>query len=209
MAAALRLAHGRSSQEVSIRAAVEYRLQTLPQINHILPLVNSSEQNASWGFDELSDTLLKVLDPAKQQRIARFLRSLEARTVAAVTLIYCYAFQMTTQQGIAALLKSPVLQFISKLSTGSPALAIVLAEQIPIQQLPLVIGKAQLAYDLHHLLQPSVSFNFAAIWPLLINQSERPDQNARAFGYALIEYWAQALPRQDLLAHFQQALENQ
>ncbi len=200
---------GDRAKEVSIRAAVEYRLQTLPQINHILPLVNASEQNASWGFDELSDTLLQVLDPAKQQRLARFLRSLEARTVAAVNLIDRYAFQMTTQQGIAVFLKSPVLQFISRLSTGSPALAIVLAEQIPIEQLPLVIGKAQLAYDLYHLLQPSVSFNFAAIWPLLINQNERPDQNARAFGYALIEYWAQALPPEDLLARFQQALEHQ
>jgi hypothetical protein len=197
---------GDRDKEVSIREAVEYRAQTLPNLDLILPVVNGVAPTTAWGCDELSAALLQVLNPAKQQRLARFFRSVEARTVAAINLIERYTLQMTTQQGIAALLKSPVLQFISSLSTGSPALAIVLAEQIPIEQLPLVIGKAQLAYELYQLLQPSSKFNLAAIWPLLIDQRDRPDRNAQAFGYALIEYWAQSLPAERLLANFRKAL---
>lgn len=57
---------------------------------------------------------------------------------------------MTTTQGLTAFLKSPVLQFVSTLSTGSPALAYMLAEQIPVEQLPIVIGKLQMGYELFH-----------------------------------------------------------
>jgi Predicted GTPase len=53
----------------------------------------------------------------------------KARSVAAAQIINHYTFQMATTQGLTALLKSPVLQFISTLTTGSPALAYVLAEK--------------------------------------------------------------------------------
>jgi uncharacterized protein len=195
---------GIQPKEISIREAVEYRSQTLLTIELILPVANGV--GAAWGFDELSAALLQVLDPAKQLRLARFLQSLEARTIAATNLIDRYTRQMTTQQGLAAFLKSPVLQFITSLTTGSPSLALVLADQIPIEQLPLVIGKAQLAYDLYNLIQPGMPFDLAAIWPLLIDQRERPDRNARTFGYVLIEYWVKSLTPDQLLTNFQQSL---
>jgi uncharacterized protein len=203
---------GIQPKEISIREAVEYRSQTLLSIELILPVANGLV--AAWGFDELSAALLQVLDPAKQLRLARFLQSLEARTIAATNLIDRYTRQMTTQQGLAAFLKSPVLQFIASLTTGSPSLALVLADQIPIEQLPLVIGKAQLAYDLYNLIQPGMPFDLAAIWPLLIDQRDglrpteghRPDRNARTFGYVLIEYWVKSLLPEQLLTNFRQSL---
>ncbi len=200
---------GTQPKEISIREAVEYRSQTLLSIELILPVANGLVANGlglAWGFDELSAALLQVLDPAKQLRLARFLQSLEARTIAATNLIDRYTRQMTTQQGLAAFLKSPVLQFITSLTTGSPSLALVLADQIPIEQLPLVIGKAQLAYDLYNLIQPGMPFDLAAIWPLLIDQRDRPDRNARTFGYVLIEYWVKTLPPDQLLINFHQSL---
>jgi uncharacterized protein len=197
---------GSLPKEVSIREAVAYRSTILSGVTLILPIANGGEQVAAWGLDELSAALLEQLDPAKQLRLARFLQSLEARTIAATQLIDRYTRQMTTQQGLAAFLKSPVLQFLTSLTTGSPSLALVLADQIPIEQLPLVIGKAQLAYDLYNLIQPTAAFDLAAIWPLLIDQRDRPDRNARRFGYVLIESWVGDLPADQLLANFRQTL---
>lgn len=202
---------GDRAKEKNIRAALEYRRKTLPMIDLILPVVSQVPNQAAvmepWGLDDLAAAMLDQLEPAKQLRVARFLQSLEARTMAAVNLIDRYTRQMTTQQGITAFLKSPVLQFISSLSTGSPALAIVLAEQIPIEQIPLVVGKAQLAYELYNLVQPPTNFELPVIWPLLIDQRDRPDRNAAAFGYALIEYWAKSLDADQLSANFRQRLD--
>jgi uncharacterized protein len=197
---------GSQPKEVSIREAVAYRSTILSGVTLILPIANGDGKFATWGLDELSAALLENLDPAKQLRLARFLQSLEARTIAATQLIDRYTRQMTTQQGLAAFLKSPVLQFLTSLTTGSPSLALVLADQIPIEQLPLVIGKAQLAYDLYNLIQPTAAFDLAAIWPLLIDQHDRPDRNARRFGYVLIEAWVQDLSADQLLTNFRQTL---
>ena len=140
---------------------------------------------------------MAAIAPAKQIRLARFLNNLEARTIAAAQIIDHYSFQMTTTQGLTALLKSPVLQFISSLTTGSPTLAYLLAEKIPIEQLPLVIGKLQMAYDLFNLLNDqtttSLSFDLLSLWPLLLDNVATPDRNAYAFGHALVEYWTRSL----------------
>jgi hypothetical protein len=81
-------------------------------------------------------------------------------------------------------MKSPVLQFISTLSTGSPTLAYLLAEQIPIEQLPIVIGKLQMAYELFPLLNidnsKSRNFDLLSLWPLLLENPSTPDRNAWA-----------------------------
>ena len=102
---------------------------------------------------------------------------------------------MTTTQGLTQLLKSPVLEFVSTLTTGSPALAQLLTAQIPVEQLPVVIGKLQMAKDLHSLLNTShtkpIDFNLLTLWPLLLNNSAAPNKNAYAFGHALVEYWTQ------------------
>jgi hypothetical protein len=129
--------------------------------------------------------------------LARFLRNLDARIVAAAQIIDRYSLQMTTTQGLTQLLKSPVLEFISTITTGSPALAQLLTAQIPVEQLPVVIGKLQMAYDLHSLLSTSqtrsIDFDLLSLWPLLLNNSAAPNKNAYAFGHALVEYWTQSL----------------
>jgi uncharacterized protein len=197
---------GSQPKELSMREAIAYRAEVLPHIKTILPVVTAGNERPAWGFDELSIALLNYLEPAKQQRLARFFSNLEARTNAAATLIDRFAFQMTTQQGITTFLKSPVLQFLSTLTTGSPTLAILLAEKIPVEQLPLVIGKAQLAYELYNLLAPPVKFDLLAVWNLLIDPRGSADRNAAAFGQTLIDYWVNDRPAATLIAQFEQRL---
>jgi uncharacterized protein len=206
---------GSKPKEVAIREALAYRSGLLPNLSTILPLVTAGEANDSgdprcaWGDQALNQAILNALDPAKQQRLARFLRNLDQRTAEATRIINRYANQMASQQGLTAFLKSPVLGFIAKLTTGSPALAIVLAETIPVEQLPVVIGKAQMAYDLYDLLRPPISFDLLALWPLLTEPGDlanaKPD--AWAFGHALTEYWTQSLPADRLklrCSHYQE-----
>ncbi|BFM39770.1 GTPase [Synechocystis sp. LKSZ1] len=200
---------GTQAKEVAIREALQYRSEQLGDYcTQVLPLVteDASLGRRAWGLEALSLTLLATIAPAKQQRLARFLDNLEARTLAAAKLIDRYTFQLTTTQGLTALLKSPVLKVISTLSTGSPALAYLLAEQIPIEQLPVVIGKLQLAYDLFTLLNrtgaETQSFDLMALWPVLIDNRTAPDRNAWALGHALIEYWTQNLTAAQLEARF-------
>lgn len=191
---------GMKTKEQSIREAVQYRVEQLGNVcERVLPIVTRDPDlgRQEWGIDDLSLALLAAIAPAKQIRLARFLNNLEARTIAAAQIIDHYSFQMTTTQGLTALLKSPVLQFISSLTTGSPTLAYLLAEKIPIEQLPLVIGKLQMAYDLFNLLNDqtttSLSFDLLSLWPLLLDNTATPDRNAYAFGHALVEYWTRSL----------------
>ena len=207
--------NGEKAKEKAIREAVKYRSQQLGDYcRQVLPIANADPElnRPGLGLDDLSLTLLEVVPPAKQQRLARFLNNLEARAVAAAQIIDRYALQMTTTQGVTALLKSPVLQFVSNLSTGSPALAYLLAEQIPIEQLPLVLGKLQLAYDLFNLLaaedQTLANFDLLTLWPLLLDNPVSPDRNAWAFGHALLEYWTQGLTEDQLSVRFRQYCES-
>ena len=195
---------GERPKEKAIREALQYRSESLGEwCNRVLPLVagDAKTNRPAWGVEELSLALFQAISPAKQLRLARFLRNLETRSLAASQIIDRYSFQMTTTQGITALLKSPVLQFISTMSTGSPSLAAVLAQSIPVEQLPLVIGKLQMAYDLHSLLNTNsqpISFDLPKLWSVLRDNSGTPDQNAWAFGQALVEYWGQNLPAEEL-----------
>jgi small GTP-binding protein len=192
---------GERPKEVSIREATNYRIEQLAGCaDLVLPVVTSdlSSGRQPWNIDTLSLALVSAIAPAKQQRLARYLRDIDSRAIAASKIIEQYSLQMATSQGLAALLKSPVLQFITTLSTGSPALAYLLAEKIPIEQLPVVIGKLQIAYDLYHLLagvnQSEQKFDLLNLWPLLLENNDlRPEQNAEAWGHALVEYWTQNL----------------
>ncbi|WP_375495375.1 GTPase family protein [uncultured Nostoc sp.] len=201
---------GDRAKEIAIREATEYRAKLLGNFcNLVLPVVtgDSKTNRVPWGVEALSLGLVDAIAPTKQLRLARFLRNLEARIVAAAKIIDHYTFQMTTTQGLTALLKSPVLQFVSTLSTGSPALAYMLAEQIPVEQLPIVIGKLQMAYDLFSLLNTgnsnSLNFELLSLWPLLLENSAAPDRNAWAFGHALVEYWTQNLTVEQLRERFE------
>jgi uncharacterized protein len=198
---------GTRPKEIAIREATQYRRQLLGNIcNLVLPVVTGDMKTgrAGWGVETLSMGLVEAIAPAKQLRLARFLRDLDTRTLAAAKIIDRYSFQMATTQGLTALLKSPVLQFISTLSTGSPNLAYLLAEKIPVEQLPVVIGKLQMAYDLFSLLNVNGSLNFdlMSLWPLLI-ESALPERNAWAFGHALVEYWTTNLTTEELQQRFE------
>ncbi|MEH2010249.1 GTPase family protein [Nostoc sp.] len=201
---------GDRSKEIAIREATEYRAKLLGKFcNLVLPVVTADSKTSriAWGVEALSLGLVDAIAPTKQLRLARFLRNLEARTIAAAKIIDHYTFQMTTTQGLTALLKSPVLQFVSTLSTGSPALAYMLAEQIPVEQLPIVIGKLQMGYELFSLLNTSnsnsLNFELVSLWPLLLENSASPDRNAWAFGHALVEYWTQNLTVKQLRERFE------
>ncbi|MGD1698316.1 GTPase family protein [Dapis sp. BLCC M229] len=204
---------GERAKEKSIREATQYRAEILGDFcNQVLPVVTAdikSNRNA-WNVDAISLSLVEAIAPAKQLRLARFLRDREARSVAAAKIIDRYTFQMATTQGLTALLKSPVLQFISTLTTGSPTLAYLLAEKIPVEELPVVIGKLQMAYELFSLLSGDRnlgSFDLLALWPLLLENPASPDRNAWAFGHALVEYWMQNLTVEQLRERFDNYLK--
>ncbi|MBD2484040.1 GTPase family protein [Planktothrix sp. FACHB-1365] len=201
---------GNRPKEKAIREATQYRIEQLGEYcDRVLPIVtqDSQTQRQAWGIDVLSIALLETINPAKQLRLARFLQNQEARILATAKIIDHYTFQMATTQGLAALLKSPILRFISTLTTGSPTLALLLAEQIPVEQLPVVIGKLQMAYDLFMLLNSGesdpVNFDLLVLWPLLLENPNPPEKNAWAFGHALVEYWIQKLSIEQMQQRFQ------
>ncbi|SRR5579883_95581 len=205
---------GDQPKEIAIRDATAYRAGLLGDFcDLVVPIVTGDlEANRmAWGLDMLSVGLVQAIDPAKQLRLARFLRNLDARTLAAAKIIDHYTFQMTTTQGLAALLKSPVLRFISTVTTGSPTLAYLLAEQIPVEQLPIVLGKLQMAYDLFSLLNADQfdlrNFDLLGLWPLLLNNTGTPDRNAWAFGHAVTEYWARLITAEQLQDRYDHYLQ--
>ncbi|MEO1637260.1 MAG: GTPase [Cyanobacteria bacterium J06631_9] len=185
-------------KEKSIREAVSYRAEQLDAFcQQVLPLVAQQGERAAWGDDVLAEALMGAIAPAKQLRLARFLRSQSARTTAAAKIIDRYTFQMTTTEGVTKLLKSPVLQFISTMTTGSPALGALLIEKIPVEEVPIVLGKLQMAYELFTLLSDEATskFDLLAIWPQLLktDSTHSADRRAWAFGHALVEYWTQTI----------------
>jgi uncharacterized protein len=194
---------GTRPKEIAMREALNYRTEVLPALPW-LPLVAWSEGRSAWGDGALGDRLLALLPPAKQERLGRFLKSRELRVATAAGIIDRYSQRMTTQRGVTAFLKSPVLHVLAAITAGSPAYAPLLAEKIPAENLPLVIGKAQMAYDLYRLLEPNLSLDWLKIWPLVTHHQGEPDLNAWAFGQSLTAYWSQTLPAdQDLMAHFE------
>jgi predicted GTPase len=204
---------GDRPKEIAIREATQYRNEKLGELcNLVLPVVTGDpdQGRVAWGVADLSLAVLEAIAPAKQLRLARFLKNLDARTVAAARIIDHYTFQMATTQGLAALLKSPILQFLATLTTGSPGLAYLLAEQIPVEQLPVVIGKLQMAYELFSLLNadnPNArNFDLLSLWSLLLENPTPPERNAWAFGHAIVEYWTQSLTIDQVRQRFNQYL---
>ncbi|MEL7494116.1 MAG: GTPase [Cyanobacteria bacterium J06554_11] len=190
-------------KEAAIREAVGYRAEQLDDFcQQVLPLVARQPERPAWGDDELAEALVNAIAPAKQLRLTRFLRSRTLRADAAAKIIERYTFQMTTTEGLTKLLKSPVLQFISTLTTGTPALGAVLIEKIPVEEVPIVLGKLQMAYELFTLLGDGTSstFDLLTLWPQLLKNDEcyPADRRAWAFGHALVEYWTQAIPLSQL-----------
>ena len=186
---------GDRPKEQSIQAAVAYRQEILETLCvGTLPLVtaNAQQQRSAWGVTPLSTVLVEALAPAKQLRLARFLQDVDTRVHTAAKIIDQYALQMSTNQGLTALLKSPILSFIATLTTGSPALAQVLAAKLPIEQSPVVLGKLQMAYELFSIVAAPDrrrEFDLLMLWPLLLEQSQPISRDAWAFGHTVVEYW--------------------
>lgn len=195
---------GTLPKEKSIRDATIYRVEQLGDIcDLILPIVTQDRTNnrSAWNVEALSLELIQAIAPAKQLRLARFLRDIEARSTAAARIIDRYTRQMATTKGLTAFLKSPILQFISTMTTGNSTLAYVLAQQIPVEQAPVVMGKLQMAYDLYTLLNNDSSinnFDLRSIWSLLLENNGVGNNNAWAFGHALVEYWTKNLSSSQL-----------
>ncbi|MEM8676324.1 MAG: GTPase [Cyanobacteria bacterium P01_G01_bin.67] len=187
---------GTQPKEKSIREATIYRTEQLGAIcDLVLPIVTEDRNHnrSSWNITALSSELIQAIAPAKQLRLARFLKDLEARSTAAGQIIDRYSRRMATSQGLATFLKSPILQFISTMTTGNTALAYILAEQIPLEQAPMVIGKLQMAYELNSLLSEAQNFDLRAIWSVLLENNEVGNNSPWAFGHALVEYWSKDL----------------
>jgi len=203
---------GTQPKEKRIREATEYRKEQLAAFcQEVFPLVtwDPETQRESWNTAQLSLALMNRIAPSKQMRLGRFLRDREARSVAAAKIIDRYTKQMTTTQGVTALLKNPILEYISTFSTGSSALGKLLLEQIPVEEVPLVIGKLQMAYELFQLFNSESSlqqFDLRSLWSLLLDHSESPEKNAFAFGHALIAYWTQGLSVNQLRETFEDYL---
>ena len=197
---------GEGKKEKNIRDAVAYRQKNLGEYcDLVLPLVAKNEQHEPWGNDTLSMALVEAIEPTKQIKLANFVSDRETKIVTAAKIIDRYTMQMSTTQGITNLLKSPILQFLSTMTTGNAALASALAQQIPVEQLPTVIGKLQMAYDLYMLLVDDAkinNFDFLALWSLLLDNEATPDRNAWAFGHSLVEYWTQDLTIEQLSEKF-------
>jgi uncharacterized protein len=206
---------GNLPKEISIREAVKYRQENLGEFSTgILPIVTADflTSRQSWHDDILAINILEAIAPAKQIRIARFFRNIEIKSIAAAKIIDKYSFQMATSQGLTTLLKSPVLQFVSTVTTGSPRLAYLLAEKIPIEQLPVVIGKLQLAYELFSLLSTNnddqIQFDLLFLWTLIIEINETPEADANAFGHSLVEFWTKNLTFNQLEERYKFYLKN-
>jgi len=195
---------GNQPKEKSIREATIYRAEQLGDIcDLILPIVTAdhTSNRSPWNVESLSLELVQAIAPGKQLRLARFLRDLEVRSTTAAQIIERYSRQMATTQGLTSFLKSPILQFISTMTTGNSTLAYILAEQIPVEQAPVVIGKLQMAYELYTLLNddPSINnFDLRSLWSLLLENNQVDSNNIWAFGHTLIEYWTNNLNSQQL-----------
>lgn len=206
---------GEQPKEKSIREATQYRAELLQDIcNLVLPMVTQDTQSdrQSWNVKAVSLALIDAIAPAKQLRLARFLRDLDARSTEAAKIINRYTRQMATTKGLTSLLKSPILQFLSTMTTGNATLAYLLAEQIPVEELPVVIGKLQMAYDLFTLLAEDNNlrnFNLRSLWSLLLENNATPDRNAWAFGQALVEYWSKNLSVEQLRERYHHYLANE
>ena len=188
-------------KETAIREAVAYRAEQLGEYcEQVLPLVAQHEGRDAWGDEALAKALVEAIAPTKQLRLARFLRNQEARITAAAKIIDRYTFQMTTTEGLTKLLKSPILQFISMMTTGNPAVGALLIEQIPVEEVPIVLGKLQMSYELYSLLTDGgmgkAAFDLLTLWPALLKTDPgvSADCRAWAFGHALSEYWTQNFP---------------
>ena len=176
-------------KEIAISEATKYRNESLGEFcKMVLPLVTANLEQAriAWGDEEIALTMTENISPSKQFRLARFLSNQEARAITAAKLIKDYTFSMSVGEGVVGLIKSPVVTALSLLLKVPPKFSYLLAEKIPVEQLPVVIGKLQMASELFTLLQPEginqpEKFDLFVLWPLLLNNQPPPRKQRKSF----------------------------
>jgi predicted GTPase len=91
---------GSRPKEISIREATRYRQEQLGELcNRICPS-SPATPSALVGMSMPCPTaLIELIDPAKELRLARFLRDRETKITASARLIDRYRLQMSTTQG--------------------------------------------------------------------------------------------------------------
>lgn len=189
---------GDRPKERNIRDAVQYRVDQLgDRVQTVLPIVTRASDRLAWGDDVLAVELVNTIDPAKAERLARFLRSRDAKVAAAVRLIDRYTATMITGQGVVAIAKTPLFALLAARLTGATDLGMLLAQTIPAEQVPIVASKLLLTYELAGVLDRQVYLlnpaNFLTLWPLLLEHNDLPPtQNAWAWGQALVEHWTRS-----------------
>ena len=202
-------------KEIAIQEATKYRSKSLGDFcERVLPLVtaNLEQGRTAWGDEELSLTLIENISPSQQFRLARFLSNQEARAITAAKLIKDYTFTMATGEGLVSLAKRPAVAFLSILLKVPPKLSYLLAEKIPVEQLPLVIGKLQMAGEIFALIKPeginqAEKFDLLSLWPLLINNQPPLEKNVQAFGKVLLEYYLKGITQEQLSERFENYLK--
>jgi uncharacterized protein len=200
---------GDRPKEQNIREAVLYRQSLLSEYClKILPIVTEdpAQQRSAWGIEALSQTLMEQIDPAQQSRLARFLKDLNLRVQSTRQVIERYTMQMGTQQGIAALIKTPLLRFLSVRLTGTQDLGVFLNQQIPLEQSPVLLGRLQMTYELFELLSDKprpFQLELIDLWPLLTTMSSAIEQDTWALGQTLVEYWTVPHPTEKPMQRYQ------
>jgi len=116
--------------------------------------------------------------------------------------------------GIVSLVKSPLLGYISIFLKIPPDLTYLLAQKIPVEQLPLVVGKLQMAFELFTLLNSQkldknkFEFDLLSLWPILLRSDPPLERNMLAFGQILIAHYTGIVPIDKLSQEFEKYLEN-
>ena len=176
---------GDRPKEQAIREAVAYRRETLgDRCTALLPLVNSDPDRArpGWNLETLTRLLLQVCPGQQQAQLAMVLRDRQTCLATATTLVARYRDQVELQQDLTAALKTPLLQGVGLLVGRNAALGALLARQLPIEQVPLAIGKLQLAAQLLQLLGRSLASELVALIPAILD----PQQSLEQFATALL-----------------------
>lgn len=166
---------GDRPKEVTIREAVAYRQTELADFSQtVIPLANANGSRSGWNLETLAAALLQSCPEALQLRLAAHLRDRQLRAEQITATIQRHQRDLQRQQGLTAVLKRPVLGLLAQLLQQDPRLGALLADRLPLEDLPQVIAELQLASELLPLLSRDRPLNLAGelgtIWPLLNRQ---------------------------------------
>ncbi|WP_019501016.1 GTPase family protein [Pseudanabaena sp. PCC 6802] len=198
---------GTRPKEIAIRDAVLYRAEVLRDLcDRVIPVVTTDPTlgRAEWNVEALSNLLIENLDPARQARVARWTNSANVQATAAAKLIDRRAMNLSVGQDVASMLKSAGAGLLFQLR-GMAALSVLLGN-IPVEQVPAIVGKVLMVCDLYKLFKPNLNFfqdiDWSSLSPLLMKYSTSPQDDAWALGQALVEYLTQARKPEELQQRF-------